>query len=126
MRTKILVILLIIVATIAVSSRPKADHGFSSVQSESLKIVSKPNPGYTSKARSRNLEGTVLLRVTFLANGKIGDVVDETKDKAEEMRESGLTANAIKAAKKIKFVPAKKDGIAIEVRRRVEYVFDLY
>jgi len=126
MRRKFLAFLLIIVATIAVSSRSKANHGTSGVQDENLKIVSKPNPRYTREARSRNLEGTVLLRVTFLSNGKIGDVVDETKDKAEEMRESGLTANAIQAAKKIKFVPAKKDGVPIDVKRRVEYVFDLY
>ncbi len=108
MRRTFLLFLLVVLASIAVNSQLKADHGASGVQDENLKIISKPNPSYTKEARSRNLEGAVLLRVTFLSNGKIGDVVDETKDKAEEMRESGLTAMRSKRLRKSSSFPQKR------------------
>lgn len=85
-----------------------------------LRILSKPRPEYTVKGRDKNVQGTVILRVTFLDNGEIG-VVDVNKALT-----AGLTTTAIEAAKKITFIPACKDSIAVTVTKSVEYTYDIY
>ena len=67
---------------------------------QELKIISKPRPGYTDSARLNNIEGTVVLNVTFLASGQIGRV------EPLERLPDGLTEQAIAAAKRISFEPA--------------------
>lgn len=85
-----------------------------------LRIVSKPRPQYTDLARQNNTQGTVVLRVTFLASGNIGSVntVKELPD--------GLTEEAIEAARRIKFKPVIKDGQPVSITRSVEYTFSIY
>ena len=57
-----------------------------------LQILAKPRANYTDAARTNQTQGTVTLRVTFLANGEIGNVgiVNYLPD--------GLTEEAIKTA----------------------------
>jgi len=88
--------------------------------SQGLKILSKPRPGYTDAARQANIQGTVILRVTFLANGSIGGV------SAVKGLPSGLTEKAIAAAHQIAFEPAKVDGVAQSVTKQIEYSFSIY
>lgn len=85
-----------------------------------LKIISKPRAESTEESRKNQVQGTVTLRVTFLADGTIGTIspVRGLPD--------GLTAQAIEAAKKIRFEPATKDGKPITVVKLVEYSFTLY
>lgn len=85
-----------------------------------LSIFSKPRANYTEKARANNIQGNVILRVTFLANGEIGAIfpIKELPD--------GLTEQAIAAARKIKFEPAKRDGKPVTVTKPVEYSFTIY
>lgn len=85
-----------------------------------LKILSKPRPGYTDAARQNNVQGTVILRVTFLPSGQIGSI------SAIKGLPYGLTEQAIAAARQMKFEPAKRDGIAQAVTRQVEYTFSIY
>ncbi len=85
-----------------------------------LKILSKPRPGYTDAARQANIQGTVILRVTFLASGQIGSI------SAVKGLPSGLTEQAIAAARRISFEPAKRDGIGQSVTRQIEYTFSIY
>jgi protein TonB len=85
-----------------------------------LKILSKPRPGYTDAARQNNVQGTVILRVTFLPSGQIGSIT------AIKGLPYGLTEQAIAAARQMKFEPAKRDGIAQAVTRQVEYTFSIY
>ena len=87
------------------------------VEDSPLRITSKPRPDYTESARTENVEGSVILRVTFLASGKIG-AVTPTKTLP-----NGLTEQAIEAAKEIQFEPAKADGRFISVSKQVEYSF---
>ena len=125
MRRTFLVLLVVAFCGFAFGSQPEL-HGNAAVyQDEGFKVISKPSAKYTRKAKAGKVEGVVRLRVTLLANGKIGEIFDETRDKADVMRESGLTGNAIKAAKKIKFTPAKKDGNPVEVTALFEYVLKL-
>lgn len=85
-----------------------------------LKILSKPRPGYTDAARQNNVQGTVILRVTFLPSGQIGSI------SAVKGLPYGLTEQAIAAARQMRFEPAKRDGIGQAVTRQVEYTFSIY
>ena len=90
------------------------------VASQPLKVLSKPKAIYTDTAKDDDLEGTVLLRVTFQANGQIGgiSVIKSLPD--------GLTDAAIDAAKQLKFEPARVNGAPMTVTKSVEYSFTLY
>ena len=86
----------------------------------SLFISSKPRAIYTEEARANSVQGKVVLRVTFSANGEIGAVVRVTE------LPDGLTEQAIAAARKIKFEPAKRDGKPVTVVKTIEYSFTIY
>jgi len=85
-----------------------------------LKILSKPKANYTDIARFYQIEGTVRVRLTFLANGEIGSAVPMTKLPFR------LTEQALEAARKMKFEPAVKDGQPYSVAKIVEYSFTIY
>jgi TonB family protein len=88
--------------------------------SVALKILSKPRPGYTDAARLNGVQGNVILRVTFTADGSVGkiDVVRGLPD--------GLTERAIAAARKITFEPVMVNGRPITVTKQIEYGFFIY
>ena len=85
-----------------------------------LKVVSKPPPRYTERARVSGIEGTVTLRVTFLASGGIGAIT------TVRGLPCGLTEQAIMAARKMKFVPKEANGVARTTTRPVSYTFKIY
>lgn len=89
-------------------------------ESSGIKILSKPRPGYTDAARQNNVQGTVILRVTFLASGQVGSV------SAVKGLPNGLTEMAIAAAKRISFTPAKANGVPQNVTKQIEYTFSIY
>lgn len=74
----------------------------------------------SSSSKKSNIEGIVRLRVTFLASGEIGEI------KVVSGLSKYLNEQAIAAARKIKFEPAKKNGIPYAVTKLVEYNFKLY
>lgn len=83
-----------------------------------LRILEKPRASRTDGQDCSR--GKVVLRVTFLASGEIGliDVISGMGN--------GLTESSIEAAKKIKFIPAMKDGKPVTVIKPVEYAFTIY
>jgi len=85
-----------------------------------LKILSKPRASYTDAARQAGLQGKVVLKVTFQADGTVGSVVPVSG------LGSGLTERAIAAAKAIKFEPQFKGGRAVSVTKTIEYTFTIY
>ncbi|MCY7347985.1 MAG: energy transducer TonB [Pyrinomonadaceae bacterium] len=85
-----------------------------------MRIILKPPSKYTDAARQANIQGTVRLRVTFLASGGIGSVA------AVSELPYGLTEQAVIAASKIVFIPGKKKGVSISMSRIVEYSFSIY
>lgn len=94
---------------------------------QGLAILSKPRPNYTDEARKKGVEGTVTLKITFLANGEIGDVIYVSENsKKKKLTKYGLVNQAIEAAKKIKFEPAKKNGQPLTSIAAIEYSFMLY
>ncbi|SRR5258708_14913443 len=83
-------------------------------------VVKRPEPSYTRDARKNKVEGTVILRCVFAANGKVTNihVISGLPD--------GLTDRAIKAAQKIRFKPATKAGKPVSMWMQLEYNFNLY
>jgi TonB family protein len=87
---------------------------------QGVKILSKPRPGYTDAARQAYVQGSVILRVTFLASGQIGGVSAVTG------LPNGLTEQAIAAAHRIVFEPAMLNGVPQSVTKQIEYTFSIY
>lgn len=85
-----------------------------------IKITDKPRANYTDAARQAQVQGTVSLRVTFLANGSIGSISTVSG------LPNGLTEQAIAAARGMRFEPAKKGGVPYTVTKVVQYNFTLY
>lgn len=85
-----------------------------------LRVKSKPKPGYTRFARAYFLSGVVVVRAIFSGSGTVGriDVVRGLP--------FGLTEEAIKAAKAVKFDPAIRNGNEVSITRSIEYSFILY
>jgi TonB family protein len=82
-------------------------------------IISKPAPSYTKEARRIGVQGFVVLKTLLSADAKVSRV------RVVRGLPAGLTANAIRAACKIKFKPAMKDGQAVAQWLTTEYVFRL-
>ena len=100
--------------------KPKFIPPQQSNKTSALELLTKPRANYNDYARFYFIEGSVQLRVTFLADGNIGAVSPVTKVPF------GLTNNAIYAAKQITFNPAMKNGIPVTVVKQVIYSFTLY
>ncbi|MBX3245130.1 MAG: energy transducer TonB [Acidobacteria bacterium] len=96
------------------------DSNSSSAAHKPFKTTFLPKPGYTDEARINGVQGDVVLRVTFLASGDIGEV--------EVLKElpDGLTEKAIDAARKIKFEPREDNGVKKSVIRSISYSFTIY
>jgi TonB family protein len=90
------------------------------------KILKQPKAKYTKAARKHGLEGSVILKITLLANGEIGAVTFVPRDRAEEVEKYGLVESAIQAARKIKFIPKKVNGVLMPVIITREYTFSFY
>jgi TonB family protein len=84
-----------------------------------VEIVFKPRPAYTAEARQRRIEGEVLLDVVFQASGalRINRVVKGLG--------FGLDDNALAAAQRIQFRPARRDGQPYDYAALVHIVFEL-
>lgn len=82
-------------------------------------ILSKPVPVYTEEARTKKIEGEVLLEVVFEATGKI-HVVRVVRGLGY-----GLDDAAVRAAQQIHFKPALKDGQPSDSTALVHIIFQL-
>jgi TonB family protein len=87
---------------------------------QGITIILKPRANYTDAARQGTVQGKVVLRVTFMANGAVGEI------SVISGLGNGLTEEAVKAAKKIVFLPAQRDGARYSVTKPVEYSFTIY
>lgn len=83
------------------------------------RLLTKPEPTYTKDARDNKVEGTVIIRAVFSKTGRIENI------RVIASLPYGLTEQAIKAARQIRFVPAVKDGKAVSMWMRLEYNFSL-
>ncbi|MDQ3062795.1 MAG: energy transducer TonB [Acidobacteriota bacterium] len=106
--------------TTDISAQDKSAKETEKEEIQNIKIILKPFASYTDKARNAQTQGTVRLKVTFSANGGIKTVAVE-----KELKD-GLTEQAIAAAMKIVFFPAKKNGKPYSVSKLVDYSFTIF
>ena len=74
---------------------------------------------YTAEARKLQLEGEVLLEVSFGANGEL------RVNRVVHGLGHGLDEAAVTAANKIKFKPAQRNGSSVDSTAIVHVVFQL-
>jgi TonB family protein len=84
-----------------------------------VEILYKPKPMYTDEARKLNLEGEVLLEVTFGANGELH------VSRVVRGLGHGLDEAAVAATNKIKFRPAQRNGSSVDFTGVVRVTFQL-
>jgi protein TonB len=83
-----------------------------------IKNVFKPS--YPSSCKRQGLEGTTVLEVTVLSNGKRGNI-DIIKSAGCE----SLDNSAIKALKRAKYIPAKRLGVPFTASKKIAFNFKL-
>jgi TonB family protein len=84
-----------------------------------LEVISKPPVQYTSEARQLKVQGDVVLRVTFLANGQV--VVQGVVRGLGH----GLDEEARRVAQQIRFRPATRDGRPVDLTTTITISFQL-
>jgi TonB family protein len=84
------------------------------------RILAKPDPRYTEEARRGRVSGQVVVGVVLCATGKVADV------EVIKGLPAGLSEEAVRAARRIRFEPGRKDGEDVSVRVRVVYTFELF
>jgi TonB family protein len=102
-----------------VASLPKTKTAEPVVKTSPAEITFKPRPIYTDEGRQLKIEGEVLLDVVFSANGQIHVV------KVVRGLGHGLDESAVRAAEKIQFKPALRDGHPADFEAVLHITFEL-
>lgn len=89
------------------------------VATTSLEIISKPQPEYTAEAKQLKVQGDVILRVTFTANGQV--VVQGVVHGLGH----GLDEEARRVAQQIRFHPVTRNGQAVDTTTNITISFQL-
>jgi TonB family protein len=84
-----------------------------------LIILDHPRPNYTDEGRKLGIQGEVLLRVRFTANGTI-EVLNVIQGLGH-----GLDEQAVIASKKITFKPVERNGAPVDFEGTVHVRFEL-
>ncbi len=84
------------------------------------RVLEKPEPTYSESARRAGVTGTVVLQAVFASDGSVKNVF------VTRALSFGLTSKAVKAAKRIQFTPATKDGKPVSMWLELQYNFNLY
>lgn len=85
-----------------------------------VRIVAKPEPFYTERARQQQIVGRVVLRCVFAADGTVKHML------VIQALPNGLTERSIAAAKQIQFIPATLNATPVSMWMQLEYNFNLY
>ncbi len=106
-------------ADVAATPQPKAKAADPVVTTLPAEITYKPRPVYTDEGRKLKIEGEVLLDVVFSATGQIRIV------KVMHGLGHGLDESAVRAAEKIQFKPALRDGRPTDSEAVLHIEFEL-
>jgi TonB family protein len=85
----------------------------------SLEVLSKPPVQYTAEARQQKIQGDVVLRVTFTANGQV------LVQRVVRGLGYGLDEEARRVAQQIRFRPATRNGQAVDLTTNITITFQL-
>jgi TonB family protein len=83
-------------------------------------ITHNPEPVFTEQARQHSTTGEVILRVVLGADGTVQNILPI------KTLPDGLTEQAIKAAHRVRFIPATKDGRPVSQYSTIVYNFNIY
>jgi TonB family protein len=106
-------------AGVVASSEPKPKAVEPVVKTLPAEITFKPRPVYTEEGRKLKIEGEVLLDVVFSSTGQIHIV------KVVRGLGHGLDESAVRAAEKIQFKPALRDGHPADFEAVLHITFQL-
>jgi len=84
-----------------------------------LEVLSKPAVQYTTEARQLKVQGDVVLRVTFMASGRV--VVQGVVHGLGH----GLDQEAERVAQQIRFRPATRNGQPVDMTTNITITFQL-
>ena len=84
-----------------------------------VEILFKPKPAYTDEARSKKIEGEVLLQVVFSASGEV------RVERVVQGLGYGLDESAESAARQIRFRPAQQEGQPVDSNAIVHITFEM-
>ena len=84
------------------------------------RILAKREPQYTDEARRSGVRGTVVLRAILSKDGQVRNIL------VIRGLPSGLTWQAVEAARQVRFTPAMLDGKPVSMFVQMEYCFELY
>ncbi|HKS29985.1 MAG TPA: TonB family protein [Pyrinomonadaceae bacterium] len=84
------------------------------------KITSRPLPLYPRGLRGSGIQGTIVIRAVFAADGKVKSI------RVVSGLPGGVNQSVIQAARHIKFIPATLNGKPVAQRIQIEYNFQLY
>ena len=91
--------------------------GLGFAQNSPVKILEQPKPELPKDYGTNDSQGSIVLRIEFLANGKVGEI------RIISSLQKSLNDVALEAAKKIKFEPEVKNGEAVTVTKMVQYSY---
>ena len=80
------------------------------------RLLTRPMPSYPESARKKRISGTIILKVVLSSRGSVDNI-------QIVQALPGLTEQAIEAARKIKFMPAMKNGKYVSTTTQLEYSF---
>jgi protein TonB len=84
------------------------------------RITFNPQPQYTEEARKNQTQGVVRISMVLNASGQVQSI------RVLSGLPDGLTEKALEAARRIKFIPAQKDGRNVSQYATIEYSFRIY
>jgi len=118
---------LILVCTGLLLGQKPSDSGIGTGDSDSYKharILSKPDPEFPREA-STEYRITIKLQATFSRDGKVTNIefLRADPDTPKEILKS-FKRSSIAAAKRIKFIPATRDGRPVSRSMLLEYNFE--
>ncbi len=85
-----------------------------------LIILSQSHAGYTDLARRNNIQGKILLNISFGRDGQI------KKINVVKSLKYGLVEKTIEAARRFRFLPQETDGKPQDVTKVIQYNFSIY
>lgn len=106
-------------ADVIAAAAPKPKVAEPVVKTIPAEITFKPRPVYTEEGRKLKIEGEVLVEVMFTATGQIRIL------RVVQGLGHGLDESAVRAAEKIQFKPALKDGQPADFQAVLHIVFQL-
>jgi TonB family protein len=96
------------------------DSTYSASEVTKATIRTRTEPQYTQAARQNGINGKVILLAVFASDGEVKHIL------VIRSLSHGLTEEAIKAARGIKFDPATKDGRPVSQFIQIEYDFHIH